>query len=205
MRLRLLLSALPDALTAALYAVAWLAPAWLGPGWIRGLMLLMAIEFFVVHSGAYFSVKLVSADSAAARARGALGVGAFYALFVGAICIGTKTWWPALAFAWLIAGRLHQLVVLPQPPDAEAARQFLLWVVSVLAWLGSVLLTAALPVPALGFDAAAREAARVFDSGVWAERPQALFAAGLLYFLTLAIAKARGLGVAVDEDPVRRR
>lgn len=189
--------ALPDALTAATYALCWVAPAWLGYPWIKTLMIVMLMEFFVVHSGAFFKSLWFDQGGTTRRALSVLGVGGFYLVFIAAISMAIEAWWPFWAFLWLLLAKAVPILLRPQPPLDEVQRQFILWALSVAAYIGAVALTAMLPIPALGIDAAARAGAAISGSGLWVEQPQTVLAAGLLYFALLAWAKAYGIGETV--------
>ena len=59
-------AAAPDALTAGLYLLAWIAPATLGPDKVKALLLGMFIEFLVMHSSIAF--EGIDGDPKSARA-----------------------------------------------------------------------------------------------------------------------------------------
>lgn len=190
MTLRGLISALPDAATATLYAICWFAPATLGYDWIKTLMLVMLIEFLVVHSGGFIGQTVLSDASRGIKLKAIVGFGAFYMLFVLAFCFALGEWWPIAAFGWLLVGKFLMVVLEPKPRAEERQRLTSLWALSVVAYLFAVFATVLLPVPEFGIDATAREAAAIPGSGLWVEQPQTVVAAGLLYFAVLAWVKA---------------
>lgn len=118
MTLRGLISALPDAATATLYAICWAVPAKLGYPWIKTLMLVMLIEFLVVHSSGFIGQIVLSDASRGIKLKAIVGFGAFYMLFVQAFCLALGEWWPVAAFGWLLVGKFL-MVVLERRPRAE--------------------------------------------------------------------------------------
>jgi hypothetical protein len=189
MTLRGLISALPDAATATLYAICWFAPATLGYDWIKTLMLVMLIEFLVVHSGGFIGQTVLGDASRAIKVKAIVGFGAFYMLFVLAFCAAVGQWWPIAAFGWLLVGKFLMVVLEPKPRAEERQRLTSIWILSVVAYLFAVFATVLLPVPEFGIDATARAGAAIPGSGLWVEQPETVIAAGLVYFSILAWAK----------------
>ena len=76
-------NALPDLITSATFLCAWIAPGLIGYARVRDLMLLMLIEFIVMHSGAFTAVVFGMQDvSRIKRALSLAGLTAFYLMFV---------------------------------------------------------------------------------------------------------------------------
>lgn len=201
MTLRSLVSALPDVATACLYAICWIAPGWLGYDWIKSLMLVMMMEFLVVHSGAFIGQSVLGDGPRSTKIKVIVGFGAFYMIFVLAFCLALKEWWPVAAFGWLLLSKFTMVVLEPKPRALERQRQMVSWGISVAAYVGVVFLTAIVPVPAFGIDEVARAAAAIPGSGMWVEQPQTVIAAGLLYFAILAAAKLFDVGAHAQLRP----
>jgi len=182
--------ALPDALTAATFALAWIAPAMLGPDYVACLSQILLIEFIVVHSSAFYA-GIVGAPGIARGKRVALlaALSSLYVLFVLGFSLAYHSTWPILAFGWLLGSRFVQVWTRPVPDDAVIGRMVKLWAVSVAAYVLGAMATIMLPLPALGmtgeFVASMHQAGR----GQWHDRPQSLLAFGLLYFAIQAWAK----------------
>ncbi|MBK9668648.1 MAG: hypothetical protein IPO74_01140 [Thermomonas sp.] len=49
-RLPRLLAGLPDAITAGFFLALWIAPQWLGPNALRTGLLMMLVEFILMHA-----------------------------------------------------------------------------------------------------------------------------------------------------------
>ena len=147
-QLRSALAALPDALTALVFLAAWIAPLHWGRELVGNLMLVMLLEFLVVHSGGFIGqVVLSPAVSRAAKTAAVVGFGAFYMIFVLAFSLAFHRPWAVAAFTWLLFGKLVTVWLSPVPPAREVQRQKLLWGVSVMLYLAGVFATTLLPLP----------------------------------------------------------
>ena len=184
------LSALPDAATAAAYIVTWIAPlAWRADA-VTFLMMVMLLEFLVVHSGGFIGITLLS-DRLGRRGKSlaVIGFGAFYLLFAGAFSLAFHSWWPVASFSWLLATKFVQVWLTPLPRAEEAQRFTAFWALSVLAYLFAVFAGVILPMPALGITPEVIASLHLEGGGVWIERPQTVIASGTIYFALLAWSK----------------
>jgi hypothetical protein len=182
--------ALPDAVSAATFALIWVAPLAFGPHAVRNAMLLMLIEFIMVHSAGFLGTLLFASDKPRRTRIGALlGMGLFYTLFVAAFCLAFDAWWPLAAFAWLLLGKL--IVIMDGGAMSEQKKQRMQtgWGLGVAAYIGGVFLTTLLPVPRLGMGADIQPQFGLPGSGLWVEEPQRVIAFGLLYFGFLSWSK----------------
>jgi hypothetical protein len=184
-----IVAALPDFGLSAVFLGTWIAPRLLGVDRIGHLLLLMLLEFIVVHSAGFMGVAALTDNPKRPRAKAILGLGAFYTLFVGGFALGFRTWWPLVAFWGLTLNRLLSAIVGP-PPRGEAERIVRAgWAVGAMAYLGAVFLTTPLPVPRLGVTKAVVAAAHLPGSGLWIDEPYRVLAAGFLYFLAIGISE----------------
>lgn len=185
-----LFAASPDAATAAVYALTWWNPFQFGDSAVKNLMLLMLMEFLVVHSGAFIGMAVLS-DRASRKSKtlAIVGFGAFYMLFAGAFSAGFNSWWPALTFLWLLLARFANVWLLPLPRAAEARRMISLWAASVLCYLGAVFVGILAPLPRLGLHSDIVPALGLSGGGLWVEQPHTVIASGLLYFAAMAWSK----------------
>jgi hypothetical protein len=185
-----LLAALPDAVTAALFLIAWIEPSIPGPEYVKNLMLVMLIEFIVMHSSAFYSIIAADdGDSPIKRSLFLIGLSAFYLTFVAAFAFAFDSTWPLFAFAWLFVSRFIHLWVHPAENGAETGRMMALWGASAFAYLVGAFATAILPLPALGITPAFINSMHLTGSGEWIERPYTVLAFGALYFGIQAWAK----------------
>ncbi|MEO8160105.1 MAG: hypothetical protein ABI588_01695 [Arenimonas sp.] len=183
-------AAAPDALTSLAYAWTWLRPLDYRQDAVKTLMLVMLLEFLVVHSGAFIgTIVLSDAESKKYKTLAILGFGAFYMLFAGAFSLAFQAWWPAWTFLWLLASRFAMVWLLPLPRSDEAARQMRLWALSVAAYLGAVFVGVLLPLPKLGITPEIVPTLGLSGSGLWVEFPHTVMASGMLYFAAVAWSK----------------
>lgn len=183
-RLAAITAALPDAITASVFLYAWWTPASWHPGLIKTLMLVMLLEFIVVHANGFTMGALAgSRRTRRARAMVLVGAFAFYALFVAAFCIAFDAFWPVYAIAWLLLGKLA--AVIGGVDDRARQRNARLWGVAVLCYVLGTFLTLMLPLPRFGITGNGA-AYGIEGSGEWIDEPHTVIVFGLLYFGALA-------------------
>jgi len=187
-----LAAAAPDLALAALFLVAWVAPATFRTGTITYLMLLMLLEFIIVHSSAFMGKVMLGDLERARKALALVGIGGFYTLFVGGFALAFKTWWPLWSFWGLTVNRLLGVLV-GQAPEGE--RRELLqknWAVSALCYLGLCFVTVFLPLPRLGITREVVSLESLPGSGLWVDQPHRVVAFGFLYFAAVGISELFG-------------
>lgn len=186
-------SALPDALTALYFLSLWLFPLLFGVHAVRNGMLLMLVEFMLLHASVFLGNTAFSPGMP--RAKKALRMGGFavlYGAFVGAWAFAFEAWWPILAFGWLLAIKFSGVFGRDVDNAVRLQRLQSTWAIGALAYLGGVLLTTLLWVPRLGITADVQAQLGIPGSGLWVDRPQKVIAFGCLYFGVLALTKWHG-------------
>lgn len=182
-----LAAALPDAVTAGFFLIVWLAPMALGESAVRNALLIMLVEFLVVHSSGFLS-SVVLADDAPRRSRvlAILGFSLFYLLFVAIFAWTFGEWWPVLAFGWLLLGKF--VVVLGRQGTTAEQKQRMMaqWGVAVILYLLGAFVTTLMPLPRLGMTADLLPAFGLSGGGLWVEQPHRVVAFGFLYFALTA-------------------
>jgi hypothetical protein len=183
-------AAAPDAITASLYLVAWIAPTLPGPEAVKNLMLTMLIEFIVMHSSGFFAI-LAATGTASRGKRIALltGFTCFYLLFVLAFSIGFDSIWPIFAFAWLLLSRSMHIWTHPSQSDGETGGMFLLLAASLATYVIGAAVTVSLPLPPLGITPDFVASMHLTGGGEWIERPYTVLAFGAIYFAVQAWVK----------------
>jgi hypothetical protein len=180
-----IVAAAPDVALGVVMILTWTAPQLLGPGRATYAAQLMTLEFVVVHSAVLIGVMGTRSHSRLVNAAWILGLSALYSTIAIAIGRASDSLWPLWSFWGLTANRLFTLVGTGRPDDAKAARLGTRWVVSVVLYIGWVMLTTFVPIPAFGIEASmVPENSRV--GGLWAEQPQRVLAAGAGYFFAQA-------------------
>jgi hypothetical protein len=187
-----LAAAFPDLLTGALFAWCWVQPTAWRRTLVAELMMLMLVEFLVVHSGPFIGGALYATGySRAKRTAVVLGFGAFYMLFAAGFAYSMGSWLPILIFAWLIAAKLASLWFGAEEDAVQQGRAVFYWGASAVYYVLVVFVTLLLPVPKLGIRGSAASYGGSGGSGEWEQHPETVLAAGLLYFGLLAITKLR--------------
>ena len=188
--LQRLLAALPDAITAAVFLIAWVTPARFGPSSVKDLTLVMAMEFIVIHSSIFYAV-IAGVDIARGRRIAWLaGLSCIYLVFVFGFAIGYKSTWPIFAFAWLFASRFAHVWLSPVSSEVEAKRMVNLWAVSVVAYLFGAFTVNLVTIPKLGMTSAFESSMMESGGTGWnSGGAHTTLAFGLMYFCILALAK----------------
>jgi len=188
-----LLSALPDVVTAFGCLIVWVAPLALGEDAVKTVLLMMLMEFILLHATGFFT-RIATSDRTRRMQQilQLLGLSLFYMLFVGAWAYVFRAWWPLPVFLWLVVGKIAWVFANPRGRAAEASRQMKTWAFSMVAYIGAVFAGLMLPLPRLGLDAATVATMHIPISGAWVDRPQAAIASAVLYYSALALFKGWG-------------
>jgi hypothetical protein len=184
------LSALPDAITCSVFLVLWVAPFAFGESGVRNGMLLMLVEFVLIHATAMMGSTVESRDGRAAKVRVLLGFGLLYALFIGAFAFAFREWWPVYAFLWLLLSKVQRLFGAVDNEEARWRRHSD-WALTCMLYLGGVFATLFLPLPRLGISREIQPQLGLEGSGEWVDNPHIVIAFGALYFGALAWARWR--------------
>jgi hypothetical protein len=187
-----LLSAFPDFGFAAVFLITWVRPATFGSQTVKWLLVVMLMEFIIIHSSAFMGTVAFARADRSRRALAILGFGAFYTLFAGAVSLAFRSWWPITTFWGQTVNRLLGVIV-GQVPDAER-RAFVMrgWGAAVFFYVGGCLATVVLPVPRLGITGEVVAAQHIPGSGLWVEHPEKVIAFGVLYFALTAWSELAG-------------
>jgi len=180
-----IVAAAPDVALGVMMILTWVVPQLLGPGKATYAGQLMTLEFVVVHSAVI--VGYLGTISRSRIVNGALiiGLSALYSMLAIMVGRASNSLWPLWSFWGLTLNRLVSLVGNRLPDEKRAARLGTRWVASVVLYVGWVMLTTFLPIPALGIDASMVPANPKLG-GLWVEQPQRVLAAGAGYFFSQA-------------------
>src|SRR5690349_4017260 len=170
LRLSRIAGALPDALVAAGCLFVWIAPRAVGVHWVRQVVVAMLVEFLAVHSGAFFSGAVAGALAGWRRLAMYAAIAALYLVFAAGFSLAFETWWPLQSMPVLLAMKTWTYLLDHDTSSREEARQRGIWGGSAGVYLIGAVLSAVLPVPALGIDDAVRVAADIPGSGAWVDQ-----------------------------------
>ncbi len=196
------LSALPDTLSASFFLTVWIAPQYFGDSSVRSGMLIMLVEFILVHASGFVGAQTLRPDSTRKnKLRFVAGFGAFYLLFISAWALAFGEWWPFLAFGWLLVGKFKTAFDTRLPSDTRKVHMQSDWAIGAMAYLGGVFATILLPVPRLGITSDIIDQLQLPGSGLWIDEPHRVIAFGLIYFTVLAWVKFKGYTLPVRTLP----
>lgn len=197
-------AALPDAVACTFFLTVWYSPFAFGPDTVNTALLVMLVEFVLVHAGGFLGFMLL-ADGIArtTRIKALVGLGLFYLLFIGSFVAMFRQWWPLLAFGWLMLGKFAGVLARRRPGPDDAARMMSGWALSVAFFIGGVFLTLILPVPEWGMRASLRPEFGLEGGGVWVDEPQRVVAFGAIYFALLSLSKLRDWVLPGAGSPAR--
>jgi hypothetical protein len=176
------LSALPDFGLAAVFLITWIRPSTFGSFMVKWLLLVMMMEFIIIHASGFMGVVAFAPGGRAVRGLSIVGLGLFYTLFAGGASLAFRSWWPITAFWGQTVNRLLG-VILGRAPDAEQ-RDLVMsgWGAAVCFYLLGCFATILLPIPRLGITPAVVAAQRIPGGGLWVEHPEKVIAFGVIYF-----------------------
>jgi hypothetical protein len=179
-----LIAALPDLLMAGFCLAVWIDPYRFGTDAVGYVVLVMLLEFIVVHSAAFMGSLAVGAVEVKplqrwGRTTGILGLGVFYSLFVLGFCLAFHTWWPMAAFWLLTLNRLLGAIIGQGKTDEETKKLIAMgWGLGAACYLLGAFATTLLPVPRFGIE----RSLEGVGGGLWVDEPWRPVAFGVLYF-----------------------
>lgn len=182
-------SALPDVVSAGLFLWVWIDPSAWRHDLVAQLMLVMLLEFILVHSAPFLGGAVMAHDQPRwTRIRVVLGLGSIYLLFVGAWAWMFQSLWAVGAFVWLLGSKMVAIMLNRQSDQDAKHEQSALWGLSVMFYLVAVIGTVVIPLPELGVTLHGH-AYGIPGSGAWVSDPHIVLAAGVVYFSLLAMSK----------------
>jgi len=144
-------AAVPDAITAGLYVLAWTVPKLLGVGQVRLLLTAVLVEFLVMHASAFYGFGIRRRGERPAKRAAILGaITAVYLVPIVLAAVTLKSFSPVISFLWLFTCRFAFLWRHPATVEDEMRRMKLLWMVSLASYFLGTIAVTRLPLPALG-------------------------------------------------------
>ncbi len=195
-----LIQAAPDLTLAMTFLITWIRPYTFGPTAVKHLILVVLVEFVVIHSSGFMGAAALAATSVPRRLLVILGFGFFYSLFTGVVSMAFHSSWPFLSFWGLTGNRMLNVVVSPAPNLRNTKIVMGGWALTVAAYLVLVFLTAFLPVPRLGITADVVARQELTGGGLWIDHPETAIALGFFYFLAVGVGELALTGRAGGRD-----
>lgn len=199
------LGALPDAVSAGIFLALWLQPMHFGVHGVRNGMLVMLVEFILLHASAMLgSIVLAEGTARTTRIKGLLAFSLLYLVFIAAWCYTFRQWWPFAAFGVLLLAKAG-FIIDGGTTSAQRLHQLQSgWAVSTMAYLAGAFMTVFVPLPRAGFVRVSHASLDLPGSGLWVEQPHTVMAFGTFYFGVLAIIKWRGMLLPRNQLPALR-
>lgn len=174
---------LPDLLTGIACIIVWISPFAFGQDAVKTVVLMMLMEFLIVHGTGFFtSIAFSDSTPSGKRVLGMLGMLCFYGIFVAAFAYSFKAWWPVWVFAWLVLSKALWIFINPRDRAAEKDRQMKAWGFSTTVYLAAVFLGLMLPLPELGIRSSLQPQLGLSGSGEWIEHPHVAVASMAIYY-----------------------
>ena len=183
--LKSILALIPDMALAALFLSTWINPQLIPSVTVGSLVLVMIMEFVVIHSAGFMGAILVGDADRSKKIKGTLWFGAFYLLFFIAFAITLKTWWPMLAFLLLMANRLFSVMLSDNMSLTQKNIVMGEWAIALALYILCVAAFLMVPVDPMG----ASGSLSTGGSGEWELRPYKALASGVFYFALMGFAK----------------
>lgn len=185
-------SALPDLATSAIALWVWLDPGQWRAALVGYAVLIMLVEFVLIHASGFFGVARDSSGPAPFGRRAAIGLVGMYLVFVASFAWSFGESLVFLGAAWLLLAKAWPLLVgtVGRPAASQAQRG--MWAASTMYYLMAVGLTTVLPVPRLGITGSGAQYGMEGQSGLWVSQPQTAVAALAIYFGLVGLTRQMG-------------
>jgi hypothetical protein len=140
------------------FAAAWVDPASLSQDAVQSLRATLVLEMLALHSGAFLGFLVIRAAQGerkrmASSVAIALPVMALYIIAGWNFSREIHSWWPLLACAWLVAGRV--LPLLRRERDARNAvirTMMIEWLLSLCCFIATMVAVRGVTLPLFGLD-----------------------------------------------------
>jgi len=176
------ISSLPSFGLSGLYFVTWISPLAIDTTMISYLMLVMLMEFIIMHSSAFMVSVAFEEIPRNKKVLRVAGLSLFYILFVAGFSAAFQTWWPMVAFLVLTLNRLLGLLIGKEPTGEEKNASHFFWGFSALMYIVLAAVTTIFPVPGFGITGEVVQLQEFSGDGLWEVEPQRVIAFGFLYF-----------------------
>jgi len=167
------------------FLTIWINPHLIPSVSVGSLVLVMIMEFVVIHSAGFMGAILVGDTARSRKIKGTLWFGAFYLLFFIAFAVTLETWWPMLVFLLLMANRLFSVVLSDKMSVTQKSMVMGEWAIALSFYILSVFAFLVIPIDPMGAYGSLQTGGR----GEWELRPYKALASGVFYFGLMSLAK----------------
>lgn len=196
---------LPDAMTSLWCLTVWLHPLAFGTESVKCVVLMLAMEFFLIHATGFFMcIPFMIRFRRRTRIVMLLGLCALYLLLVAYFARMFQAIWPYLTLIWMVAAKIVWILRNRRTTPDEQVWIVGSWAVSVVAYLGAVGIGAALTVPYFGITPNLAATLHLPGHGEWIDEPHRAVASAAMYFAALAAFKWAYLAMRRRKQGSRR-
>ncbi|MEO8031659.1 MAG: hypothetical protein ABJC74_01045 [Gemmatimonadota bacterium] len=179
----------PDFIAAASCLITWLNPTAFGQRMVAHLVLVMLLEFIVVHSAGFIGLVIVGEMPALKKIGALVGLGLLYSVFTGGFSLAEHTWWPFTTFWILIANRIMSVVISPAEDITAFPVVIVTWAIGAVLYLLGAVVSSSIPLPRFGITPEIVALQDFHSAGLWVEEPWRPLAFGVFYFTMFGIAE----------------
>lgn len=177
----------PDLLMALAFLATWIEPEALGSNMQSYFVTIMLLEFITIHSAAFMAFAIIAGNSKIKKIIRVIGLGIFYSLFIWAFTASQGETWPFVAFWLMILNRIFSVLFGESNALGKQMVLMVSWGWGVFWYLIAIFLSVLIPLPVLGWTEEHVKSISGAASGLWFDTPQALFAAGFIYFTAVGL------------------
>ncbi|MFB3895813.1 MAG: hypothetical protein ACE14V_05870 [bacterium] len=185
-QIKSLAAAGPDFMLAGSFLMVWFFPYALGEDTIKYFIVLMTLEFIVIHSTLFLTVLSITVTPLSKKLVYFGAVVLFYSLFAGALSLMFGSIWPLISF-WTLTLIKYPGLIFLKSFSREFFWSIISWLVMTLTYFGGVFVTMILPIPQFGLTDAVIKQLNLPGGGAWIEETYRLVAFGVIYFTTLGL------------------
>ncbi|NKB35095.1 MAG: hypothetical protein GKR91_18520 [Pseudomonadales bacterium] len=171
----------------------WRDPmSWDDGNWVRLGVGLMALEFVLLHSGAFISAMIATKDKISKKLQIAAGLMLFYTLMV----VGFAYSFDSIQLLWIFgAVSLSRLITALTNASEGAQTMMARSALGIILYMAAVFGTIMLPIPELGISTEIlNEVYPGRGGGVWEREPERAIAGAAVYFAALGLVELFILG-----------
>ncbi|MCW5604524.1 MAG: hypothetical protein KIT18_08275 [Burkholderiales bacterium] len=182
----------------AVFIYAWHDPLGWDPLLVETLMLVLLVEFFLIHATGFLGFLSLNRQGSPLQTFGILGgLVLLYFLIIWFISAMFDVWWPFIAFAWLLVGKAQLFFISEGGRSAALMHLGIFWAASVVSFLVGLFtgLIADLPEFGLTAEVAAGLGFGLESSDTMVDTPHKVIGAGAIYFGAMAFFKLLGVGL----------
>ncbi len=187
----LAVSVLFDAGVAGVFLMTWLNPATGAAAPVALLLLVMMVEFLLIHGTVFLETTWLSDETVKRRLRTMGFITILYMAMAAGFAAGFSSWFPIIAVAVLVANRVLAVMFEPQPGPVARRASERRWLRDVVLYLTAAFMTVLIPFPRLGLTDGVVASLDLPGSGLWIDKPHRVMAAGVFYFGTRAALAVR--------------